>query len=207
MRYLLKIVAILYWVYNFSEGYAPRFRRSRDISKYRLYQSPTRFQFWYDKVLKKSLMAYTLAALHIVKVGADEPKAPESIESLSSIVEPEITDIVYLDIKIANYTEESIGTNRGAYGSGRIFLGLYGNDAPIFVKQFLKIVASDGEMFPSFLNSQFGQIVDQKVLQLDGIADLDVVTIAGNSEYEYRGSLLSDWRPFLETNALRHDKY
>ena len=33
-----------------------------------------------------------------------------------------VTDKVYLDIKIANYTEESTGKNRGATGSGRLNL-------------------------------------------------------------------------------------
>lgn len=43
---------------------------------------------------------------------------------------PVITSKVYLDIKIANYTEESTGTNKGADGSGRVVFGLYGKDAP-----------------------------------------------------------------------------
>lgn len=43
---------------------------------------------------------------------------------------PVITNKVYLDIKIANYTEESTGTNKGADGSGRVVFGLYGKDAP-----------------------------------------------------------------------------
>ena len=38
---------------------------------------------------------------------------------------PEITNKVYIDIKISNYTEESIGTNKGAQGSGRIVIGNY----------------------------------------------------------------------------------
>ena len=32
---------------------------------------------------------------------------------------PRVTKKVYVDVRIANYTEESIGTNRGGAGSGR----------------------------------------------------------------------------------------
>ena len=44
---------------------------------------------------------------------------------------PEITNKVYFDIKIANYTEESVGTNQGAFGSGKIVIGLFGKNAPL----------------------------------------------------------------------------
>ena len=49
-------------------------------------------------------------------------------------------DKVYLDIKIANYTEESTGRNRGATGSGKIVIGLYGKAAPESVKRFLATI-------------------------------------------------------------------
>ena len=59
-------------------------------------------------------------------------------------------DKVYLDIKIANYTEESTGRNRGATGSGKIVIGLYGKAAPESVKRFLATI--DGKRL-------FGMIV------------------------------------------------
>lgn len=57
-----------------------------------------------------------------IKAEAAPPAAPRK--------DPLITHKVYLDIKIANYTEESTGTNKGADGSGRVTFGLYGKDAP-----------------------------------------------------------------------------
>ena len=43
-----------------------------------------------------------------------------------------------MDIKIANYTEESTGRNIGATGSGKVVIGLYGKAAPESVKRFMK---------------------------------------------------------------------
>ena len=53
---------------------------------------------------------------------------------------PKITDKVRLEIKIANYTEESIGKNRGAAGSGDLVIGLYGEAAPQACRLFLDTV-------------------------------------------------------------------
>jgi hypothetical protein len=42
-----------------------------------------------------------------------------------NIKDPVITNKVFIDIKIANYTEESTGTNKGADGSGQMVLGTH----------------------------------------------------------------------------------
>jgi hypothetical protein len=119
----------------------------------------------------------------------------------------EITALAYLDIKIANYTEESVGQNRGADGSGRIIVGLYGKDAPLSVARFLETVTSDGEKLPTYLNSQFGKVdSDGALLQLDGLSRLDLVSIGGTDQYEYNGELLVDYKPILETNSISHDR-
>ena len=80
---------------------------------------------------------------------------PGSIARAEDVTTPEITTRVKLDIKIANYTEESIGTNKGAAGSGSVILGLYGKDAPQSVNLFLNTVRGDGVTTPSFFNAQF----------------------------------------------------
>lgn len=120
--------------------------------------------------------------------------------------EPEITRKVYLDIKIANYTEESVGKNRGAIGSGRIVFGLYGKVAPNSVERFLELVSSDGEDSPSYARSQFSRITDDGLLEIEKIRGLDTVVIAGSEELEYNGKLMQ-YKPILDTNQLRHDRY
>ena len=77
-------------------------------------------------------------------VVAEAATTTPSTSAASSNIVPIITSKVYLDIKIANYTEESTGTNKGADGSGRVVFGLYGKDAPesvarvSFISSFLK---------------------------------------------------------------------
>ena len=61
---------------------------------------------------------------------------------------PVITDRVVLNVKIANYTEESIGKNKGAAGSGDIVIGLYGKAAPESVARFLETVVGDAVNTP-----------------------------------------------------------
>lgn len=117
---------------------------------------------------------------------------------------PEITSKIYLDIKISNYTEESIGTNKGAKGSGRVVIGLFGKQSPLSVKRFLDTISGDGENTPSFYNSQFSKIVNGNLLQIERIRGVNTVNIAGSEQYEYKGKVLQDYSPILEQNDIPH---
>jgi hypothetical protein len=117
-----------------------------------------------------------------------------------------ITSVVYLDVKISNYTEESVGKNLPARGSGRLVIGLYGNDAPESVKLFTSVVESDGERFPSFFNAQLGRIIDGTYIQMDPIPRLEAFKIAGYEQFQYNGEVLTTLKPILESNALRHNR-
>lgn len=69
----------------------------------------------------------------IIVAAAAGPAAASASTAPAAAAPPanlEITQKVYFDIKIANYTEESTGRNQGAAGSGRIVIGLYGKAAP-----------------------------------------------------------------------------
>ena len=68
-----------------------------------------------------------------------------------------ITDKVYIDIKIANYTEESVGKNREASGSGKIIIGLYGKIAPVATKNFISLITGDGDNLPCYKKSLFNR--------------------------------------------------
>lgn len=119
---------------------------------------------------------------------------------------PKITDKVRLEIKIANYTEESIGKNRGAAGSGDLVIGLYGEAAPQACRLFLDTVKGDGIELPSFYNAQFQRVTPQGLLEMDKVRGVNEVNIAGSSQWEYKGNLLSNYKPILENNGLHHDR-
>eukprot|EP01041_Mallomonas_annulata_P008610 gene8610-17769_t len=123
----------------------------------------------------------------------------------SDAANPQITQKVYLNIKIANYTEESVGTNKGATGSGRVVIGLYGKDAPESVKRFLSVIQSNGLEFPSYLESQFTRITEDGLLEVERVRGVNTINIAGTDVLEYDGNILSQFTTIMETNGLRHD--
>ena len=94
-------------------------------------------------------------------------KITNADEQGNSLISPQITDKVFLDIKIANYTEESVGTNKGALGSGRVVFGLYGKEAPESVQRFLDVINSDGFSTPSFDNAQFSRVTEEGLLLVE----------------------------------------
>lgn len=81
-------------------------------------------------MISLSVVALTTGTLNTQRAAAEMAIAEATRAPLQRATEPIITSKVYLDIKIANYTEESTGTNKGADGSGRVVFGLYGKDAP-----------------------------------------------------------------------------
>jgi hypothetical protein len=109
---------------------------------------------------------------------------------------PQITHKVFLEVKIANYTEESRGTNQGAAGSGRLVIGLFGNDAPKSVKRFLDVINTDGLTHPSFVNAQFSKVSPEGLLEVEKLSGLRVISLAGKEEYEYDGTLMN-YEPIL----------
>jgi hypothetical protein len=143
-------------------------------------------------------------------IWARSVRATEDIETFAppsgTFTEPIVTDKVYLDIKIANYTEESIGKNRGATGSGKVVIGLYGRDAPQSVKRFLKTVEGDSINTPSYLNCLFSRITPDPLLEMESVRGIQTINIAGTAQYEYKGQLLTDMKPILERNGIRHTR-
>lgn len=83
-----------------------------------------------DVMISISLVAVTTGTVGIQQAVAETDILQAAAAAPVRTKEPLITSQVYLDIKIANYTEESTGTNKGAEGSGRVVFGLYGKDAP-----------------------------------------------------------------------------
>jgi hypothetical protein len=81
-------------------------------------------------MISLSVVALSTGTLNTQRANAEVAIAEAAKAPAQKATEPLITNKVYLDIKIANYTEESTGTNKGADGSGRVVFGLYGKEAP-----------------------------------------------------------------------------
>jgi len=153
-----------------------------------------------------TLMLYLLNnRAAITNAVADDNSSSGMMTVSSMIEEPEITDKVYLDVKIANYTEESIGKNKGAMGSGRLLIGLYGKVAPLSCKIFMDTIQSDGSLIPSYRNSQLSRITDEGLIELEKIRGLNTILLAGTDQYEYDGNLM-DYKPILESNGIKHSR-
>ena len=116
----------------------------------------------------------------------------------------DITNKLYIDIKIANYTEESQGQNRPAEGSGRILIGLFGNKAPKAATHFLNACKSNSDIFPSYLNSQFTKINENGLIEIEKLRGLELISIAGSDQYEYHGKLLPELIPTFESSDFKH---
>ena len=121
-------------------------------------------------------------------------------------LDPIVTERVFLDIKIANYTEESIGKNKGAEGSGRIVIGLYGKDAPLSVQRVLQTINGNGVETPNYINSIFNRVVDGVLLDMERVRGINKVSIAGTEQFEFAGNVLTGYTPILERNNITHSR-
>jgi hypothetical protein len=59
---------------------------------------------------------------------------------------------------------------------------------------------------PSFVNSQFTRVTDGAYLEMERVRGINKVSIAGSEQYEYQGNVLTDFKPIMEQNSLRHDR-
>ena len=134
----------------------------------------------------------------VLTIGVNTAQSDSGLERI-------ITHKIFLDIKIANYTEESIGTNKGASGSGRLVIGLYGKLAPIAVDRFLKCIDGDGLTAPNYVGSQFSRIVDGQLLEMEKVRGINAIKIGGTEAIEFQGNILSEYSPIVESSGLRHD--
>ena len=144
-------------------------------------EAPKSVKSYYIKSVQSTMQFLLLSGLLTSRPVAAATTSQAGVSELKNQV-AEITDYVYLDVKIANYTEESIGRNRGATGSGRLILGLYGKDAPLSVARFLSTLDGDGESTPTFYDTIFSRIVDSELLDIEKVRGINVVNIAGTDQ-------------------------
>lgn len=171
--------------------------QNRKISMYGLKNPQQAFYENLSKTTKSLASAFLVAGMEGIRPSIAE----------SSRLGPVITDKVFMDLKIANYTEESIGTNQGAKGSGRIIIGLYGKDAPQSVARFLALVDGNGVDRPNFINTQFTKIGENGLLEVEKVRKINKIQFAGTDAYEFEGAILAEYaNPILESNSIGHTK-
>lgn len=166
-------------------------------------EEPSSIQQQTESILHNQALLVT-SMMSMLNLGPSSPARAAETTAVVDVPKPIITDMVYMDIKIANYTEESTGANKGAEGSGRVIIGLFGKIAPESVKRFLSVIDGNGVDSPSYINSQFTKVVGGDLLEMEKVRGLNKVSIAGTDQYEYGGNVLTDYQPILENNDLRH---
>ena len=67
-------------------------------------------------------------------------------------------------------------------------------------------IEGDGETTPSYYNAQFSRIVDDNLLEIEKVRGVNKLSIAGTDQYEFKGTVLADYKPILETNSLSHNR-
>lgn len=151
-------------------------------------------------IINRSLTIATVLSVLSMPSHSRAAAVTETFQSGEVDLSTLVTSKAFLDIRIANYTEEAAGNNRGATGSGRITIGLFGNDAPNAVAYFLRCCRSNGTDYPSYAGAQFTKINDDNVLEMEKVRGVQQVVIAGADNAEYRGKLLMDYNLIAESN-------
>jgi cyclophilin family peptidyl-prolyl cis-trans isomerase len=133
---------------------------------------------------------------------------------------PQVTHKVFMDIRISRrdgtfYVKrpEDIGDPTDEPVYAHLVLGLFGNDAPNCVQQFLKYVDVPFDLdnpSPSYSTTRFSTLDSESGLLIGGISGLDVTTLAGGNVLEYKGRVIPAklWleNTKKEDTVLRHDR-
>lgn len=140
---------------------------------------------------------------------------------------PKITQRVFVDVRISRsdgtfYVKDTPNTDQAGVIDepfyGQLVLGLFGNQAPNHVKQFLQYVEVPFEVdnpLPSYSRARFTTLDINSGLLIGGvIPGLDVKTLAGGNVLEYGGRVIPAklWiesvkaQESTETKPFSHDR-
>lgn len=141
-----------------------------------------------------------------------------------SISLPQVTHKVFMDIRISRrdgtfYEKrpENVEDPTDEPIFAHLVLGLFGNDSPNCVQQFLKYVDIPFDLDnpnPSYSTTRFSTLDSESGLLIGGISGLDVTTLAGGNVLEYKGKVIPA-KLWLENTKkeddtskaiLRHDR-
>ncbi len=113
---------------------------------------------------------------------------------------PQVTHKVFMDIRISRrdgtfYVKrpENIEDPTDEPIYAHLVLGLYGNNAPNCVRQFLNYVNVPFDLDnpnPSYSTTRFSTLDTESGLLIGGISGLDVTTLAGGNVLQYKGKVI-----------------
>lgn len=169
---------------------------------------------------RRSLIHQVAKSIVAVPVLGYSSSASAAID-VSSL--PQVTHKVFMDIRISRRDgtfyvkkpEDIVDpTDEPIYA--HLVLGLYGNEAPNCVQQFLKYVDVPFDLDnpnPSYSTTRFSTLDTETGLLIGGISGLDVTTLAGGNVLEYKGKVipaklwLENTKKEVDTTkaVLRHD--
>ena len=141
-----------------------------------------------------------------------------SANSSSGSSPPQVTHKVFMDIRISRadgtfYIRDNVEDPTDEPFYAHLVLGLFGNEAPNIVQQFLKYVDVPFDLDnpnPSYSTTRFNTLDSATGLLIGGISGLDVTTIAGGSVLEYKGRVIPAklWLEGTDTihQKMLHDK-
>ena len=130
---------------------------------------------------------------------------------------PQVTHKVFMDIRISRadgtfYVRDTIEDPTDEPFYAHLVLGLFGNNAPNSVQQFLQYVDVPFDLDnpnPSYATTRFRTLDSESGLLIGGISGLDLTTLAGGNVLEYKGRVIPA-KLWLENDtskaALAHDK-
>ena len=131
-------------------------------------------------------------------LGYDQIASADS--DTASLPQVQVTHKVFMDIRISRrdgtfYVKkpEAIEDPNDEPIYAHLTLGLFGNDAPNCVQQFLKYVDVPFDMDspnPSYSTTRFSTLDTESGLLIGGISGLDVTTLAGGNVLEYKGKVI-----------------
>ncbi len=127
---------------------------------------------------------------------------------------PQITHKVFMDIRISRrdgtfYVKKNIEDPNDEPIYAHLVLGLYGNNAPNCVRQFLNYVNVPFDLDspnPSYSTTRFSTLDTESGLLIGGISGLDVTTLAGGNVLEYKGKVIPA-KLWLENTKKEEDTY
>lgn len=129
---------------------------------------------------------------------------------------PQVTHKVFMDIRISRrdgtfYVKrpENIEDPSDEPVYAHLVLGLYGNNAPNCVRQFLNYVNVPFDLDnpnPSYSTTRFSTLDTETGLLIGGISGLDVTTLAGGNVLQYKGKVIPA-KLWLENTKKEEDTY
>lgn len=131
---------------------------------------------------------------------------------------PQVTHKIFMDIRISRadgtfYVRDTIEDPTDEPFYAHLVLGLFGNNAPNSVQQFLQYVDVPFDLDnpnPSYATTRFRTLDSESGLLIGGISGLDLTTLAGGNVLEYKGRVIPAklWLENTDTSkaALAHDK-